>query len=221
MRERSRRQVLGMLGIGGIGGLAGCLGLEGGDADETETTTTTPSAEETAGTASTVEEENPYLDSTTEEESAAETGEESTGQVVNTATIVDVRGNVTGNSAVDMVNLSVMRAAGSENINLTRSTIQWMGPNEATSLTYSGTGIPSDDTDSYGFTTTEIRNAPDNMVLREDDSRIKITINADAFTEPLGEGDQVQVTLTTMYGTQVQYVVTVPESLDGKKEVPL
>lgn len=35
------------------------------------------------------------------------------------------------------------------------------------------------------------------------------------------EGDEVQLTITTQYGSQTQYVVNVPESLQDKQAVSL
>jgi len=162
------------------------------------------------------------------------TGEESAAQVSNRVTIVDVTGRVNDlndsyggntdkvpNGTVDYINISVMRSAGSDNINLNRSTIQWIGPTEATTLTHNATGIPIPGSGETEFHTTEIRNAADDEVLRDEDSRIMITINAASFTDSLSEGDEVQLTITTQYGSQTQYVINVPESLEGKQAVPL
>jgi len=146
------------------------------------------------------------------------TGEESTAQVSNRVNVIDATGNVTG-GAIDYVNLSVMRSAGSDNINLSRSTIQWIGPNEATTLTHNASR--NIENLSEEFQTYEIRNAEEDVVLRDEDSRIKIVMRAGGISSDLTEGEEVQLTITTQYGSQTQYVVNVPESLQGKNAVPL
>ena len=148
------------------------------------------------------------------------TGEESTAQVSNRVNVIDATGHVNGSGAgVDFINLSIMRSAGSDNINLNRTTIQWIGPQEATTLTHTAADIK---TTSDKFNTTEIRNAPDNTVLRDEDSRILVVIHVPSVEgQDLAEGDEVQLTITTQYGSQTQYVVNVPESLQGKNAVPL
>ena len=147
------------------------------------------------------------------------TGEESTSQVSNRVNVVDATGNVTNDGTVDLINISVMRSAGSDNINLSRSTIQWIGPNEATTLTYQSN---ISNLTAAEFNTTEIRNVDTNKVLTDEDSRAKITIDAGAVSDnDLSEGAEVQLTITTQYGSQTQYVINVPESLQDKQAVPL
>jgi flagellin FlaA/flagellin FlaB len=46
------------------------------------------------------------------------TGEEATAQVSNRVTVISAYGNVTDSQSIDFVNVTVMRAAGAENINL-------------------------------------------------------------------------------------------------------
>ncbi|MCF2165553.1 archaellin/type IV pilin N-terminal domain-containing protein, partial [Halobacterium salinarum] len=56
------------------------------------------------------------------------TGEEASAQVSNRINIVSAYGNVktaSGTDTVDYANLTVRQAAGADNINLSKSTIQW------------------------------------------------------------------------------------------------
>src|SRR6056297_2332223 len=64
------------------------------------------------------------------------TGEEASAQVSNRIDVVSAYGNVNSNDRVNYVNLTVRQAAGADNINLSKSTIQWIGPNTATTLTH-------------------------------------------------------------------------------------
>src|SRR6056297_1480581 len=79
---------------------------------------------------------------------AEQTGEDSTAQVSNRVEVVSGSGNVTGNT-VDRVNLTVMRGSGSDDINLSAATIEWIGPDTATTLTNGSTA----DADHFNVST--------------------------------------------------------------------
>ena len=78
-----------------------------------------------------------------------QTGEESSAQVSNRVQVVSGFGNVTkldsptgtwkadGEEYIDELSLTVMRGSGSDDINLSAATIEWIGPEKATTLTES------------------------------------------------------------------------------------
>ncbi|WP_232701711.1 archaellin/type IV pilin N-terminal domain-containing protein [Halobacterium wangiae] len=142
------------------------------------------------------------------------TGEEATAQVSNRVTVVSAAGNVTDNQDIDYVNVTVMRAAGAENINLSEATVQWIGPNTATTLTHADAPSASE------FSTDDVKGGND-PVLATQDSRINIVINSTKVGSGLGGGQQAQLTITTQFGSQTEYWVSVPESLQGKNVVKL
>ncbi|MFB6270536.1 MAG: archaellin/type IV pilin N-terminal domain-containing protein [Halobacterium sp.] len=153
------------------------------------------------------------------------TGEEASSQVSNRVTVVSAYGNVNTandsikNQTVDYVNLTVMRAAGAENINLSSATVQWIGPDNAKTLTYNET---LDAASQSGNFSTELVKGSNEKVLTTQDSRITIVINAAAVGQSsLAAGEQVQLTVTTQYGAKTTYWATVPESLEGKNVVTL
>jgi flagellin-like protein len=143
------------------------------------------------------------------------TGEEASAQVSNRINVVSAFGNVTDDETVDLVNLTVRQASGADNINLSKSTIQWIGPDKALTLTHNDTA--ANDTE---FGTESIKGENDNVLVQQSD-RIKIVQNASAITGSLSAGDEVQLTLTTQYGSKTTYWVNVPESLKDKKAVTL
>jgi flagellin FlaA/flagellin FlaB len=175
------------------------------------------------------------------------TGEEASSQVSNRVTVISAYGSVNDgnqseayntsydpiqNDTVHFVNLTVMRAAGSENINLSRATIQWIGPQEATTLTNGPND--ADGTDSEQFATIGVTDSDQDEVLTDKDTRIKLVLNAtaienddDDFTDNNGpipgltEGQDVKIRITTQYGASTSYWVAVPESLDDKQAVNL
>jgi flagellin-like protein len=154
------------------------------------------------------------------------TGQEASSQVSNRVTVVSAYGDVTGendngvaNQSVEYVNLTVMRAAGAENINLSSATVQWIGPNNAKTLTYNGT---LDADARAGNFTTNLVKGDNAQVLTSQDSRITIAINASAVDDKaLGEGERAQLTITTQYGAKTTYWASVPESLEDKNVVKL
>ncbi|SEV93737.1 archaellin/type IV pilin N-terminal domain-containing protein [Halobacterium jilantaiense] len=147
----------------------------------------------------------------------AATGEEASAQVSNRIDVVSAYGNVTSES-VDFANLTVRQAAGADNINLSKSTIQWIGPNTATTLTHTDATVANMSGDS--FNTTAIKGNNDNVLVQQSD-RIKIVIQPSTFASNLSAGDEVQLTITTQYGSKTSYWANVPESLKDKNAVNL
>jgi flagellin-like protein len=160
------------------------------------------------------------------------TGEDASAQVSNRVSVVAAYGNVTDNATktVDYVNLTVRQSAGADNINLSKSTIQWIGPDKAVTLTNSTFSDVHANGSTY-FTTEKIKGSK--AVLTEQSDRIKLVMFAGGsvkdgsvgvdrgITNSLGAGDEVQLTLTTQYGSKTTYWVNVPESLKDKKAVKL
>ncbi|CAP13655.1 flagellin [Halobacterium salinarum] len=147
------------------------------------------------------------------------TGEEASAQVSNRINIVSAYGNVDTSGSTEVVNyanLTVRQAAGADNINLSKSTIQWIGPDTATTLTYDGTTA-----DAENFTTNSIKG--DNAdVLVDQSDRIEIVMDAaEITTNGLKAGEEVQLTVTTQYGSKTTYWANVPESLKDKNAVTL
>ena len=159
-----------------------------------------------------------------------QTGQDSTAQVSNRVIVVSGFGNVTtvsGNEYVDEVNLTVMRGSGSDDINLSTATIEWIGPNKATTLTENTTANAIKETGDAGagnsnyFNVSDIkdedRSAP---VLNSQDDRFTIVLNTTAITDQkLQEGQTVELKLTTQYGAVTLYRANVPQSLSQESAV--
>jgi flagellin-like protein len=147
------------------------------------------------------------------------TGEEASAQVSNRINVVSAYGNVNDSDSsevVDYVNLTVRQAAGADNINLSKSTIQWIGPDTATTLVYD-----SGAANAENFTSSQIKGENDPVLVDQSD-RIKIVMNASGITtDGLKAGEEVQLTLATQYGSKTTYWASVPESLKDKNAVKL
>ncbi|WP_128475880.1 archaellin/type IV pilin N-terminal domain-containing protein [Halorussus pelagicus] len=142
-----------------------------------------------------------------------QTGQESSAQVSNRVQVVSAFG-VVGNEEVEQVNLTVMRGSGSDDINLSAATIEWIGPEEAKTLTYNETA------DDSSFSVSPIKD-PDGSspVLNTQDDRFKVSMNATKISSALGEGEEVKLKLTTQYGAVTQYRANVPQSLSQESAV--
>ncbi|NHN58917.1 MULTISPECIES: archaellin/type IV pilin N-terminal domain-containing protein [Halorussus] len=166
-----------------------------------------------------------------------QTGQESSAQVSNRVQVVSGFGHV-ANEEVDYINLTVMRGSGSDDINLSTATIEWIGPNRATTLTEANTdtkegyavqqpgdkggSITDSDLGSYDYFNVSAIKDPDDSVpvLDEQDDRFKIAMNTTAIANSrLSEGQEVELKLTTQYGAVTIYRANVPQSLSQENAV--
>ncbi|WP_336037645.1 archaellin/type IV pilin N-terminal domain-containing protein [Halobacterium yunchengense] len=164
------------------------------------------------------------------------TGEEASAQVSNRISVVSATGNVnyandsTQNGTIDYVNVTVMRAAGADNINLSEATVQWIGPDTATTLVNGPDKVAG--TNESEFATINV-NGDDSEVLESSDTRIKLVFNTTAIRngdytpdgdndlQGLAEGESAKLEITTQYGATTPYWLSAPESLEGKQAVKL
>ncbi|WP_276301321.1 archaellin/type IV pilin N-terminal domain-containing protein [Halorussus lipolyticus] len=156
-----------------------------------------------------------------------QTGQESSAQVSNRAQVVSAYGNVTDDAHVDYVNLTVMRGSGSEDVNLSAATIEWIGPDTAETLvgknaTMAGGNYVIDPA-SDEFEISPIQDPGHTVpVLSDQTDRFRITIPAvllDDDGDGLEKGEEAEVRIVTQHGAVTLYRVTVPQSLSQKNAV--
>ncbi|NEU56494.1 archaellin/type IV pilin N-terminal domain-containing protein [Halorussus sp. MSC15.2] len=142
-----------------------------------------------------------------------QTGQESSAQVSNRVQVVSAFGSVANEQVTD-ISLTVMRGSGSDDINLSAATIEWIGPEKAQTLVY---GDSANDTQ---FTVNTIKD-PDGSkpVLNTQDDRLEIKMTPKQISSPLGEGEEVKLKLTTQYGAVTLYRANVPQSLSQESAV--
>lgn len=122
--------------------------------------------------------------------------------VVTAASWDDVNGHV------ETFNLTVMLATDANDIDLSVATIQWIGPDTATTLT------AADTTTRDTFVVQPVRDADDSgPVLNDQNDQFRLTMNASEVGNALAAGDELQLTITTQYGATTTYWLRVPESL--------
>ncbi|WP_423744545.1 archaellin/type IV pilin N-terminal domain-containing protein (plasmid) [Haladaptatus sp. SPP-AMP-3] len=150
-----------------------------------------------------------------------QTGQDSTAQVSNRVEVVSGFGNVTDSEQVDYINLTVMRGSGSDDINLSTATIEWIGPNKAKTLV-AGNQSQVDTAESKYFNVSSIKDSDGSQpVLNSQDDRFTISMNAGAINNvsDLDEGETVELKLTTQYGAVTLYRANIPQSLSQESAV--
>jgi len=149
---------------------------------------------------------------------ADQTGQESTAQVTDRASVVNTIGDVGNDESVHLVNLTVMKASGAGDINLSTATIEWLGPDDGTILTH------GDEANDTQFATTTIRDIDDTApVLVHQEDRFRITLDATELTDDahgLKEAEDFTVKIITSAGA-VTYHHQVPPTLTNQEAVEL
>jgi flagellin FlaA/flagellin FlaB len=151
-----------------------------------------------------------------------QTGQESSSQVSNRVIVVSKVGTV-GNNGITDLTLTVMKSAGSGDVDLGAATISWNGPDQTKTLTYEGLSDTSPDSNSQ-FTIADVlesdNGADDAPVLTSQEDRYEIHIAADQVdTDALAESENAQLRITTRAGATTLVRIKVPDSLAGDNSV--
>jgi flagellin FlaB len=169
--------------------------------------------------------------------SAEESGEQSASQVTNRLQVVTAVGSVvedgtttsSGDNEVTEVQLTVKRAPGADNIDLSTVTAQWVDDNGAFDVVINGEsadanfGVTTFRDDDSSITDSDVLNDPaDRAVLtfetQEDDDQDDT--NSVVKTN-LGPGTTATIKLNTQAGGETTATLVVPESLSGKSAIEL
>ncbi len=148
------------------------------------------------------------------------TGTQSTAQVTDRVHIVSGYGNVTTNSTtgvheVDYVNLTVMKGSGAGDINLSKATIEWLGPDGATIL------VEGNKANKSRFAVRSIRDTHDTFpVLVDKQDRFRIVLNTKELTGGLKERQSFTAKIVTRSGA-VTYHKSMPETLSDNHAIAL
>jgi flagellin-like protein len=153
------------------------------------------------------------------QENAEQTGQQSQEQVSNRLNVVSGTATATSGT-VDYVNLTVMRAAGSDTIDLDNVTVEVVTDTNAESMeVYAGTQTAED---SISVSNVAGSIGTDNLLDNPDDrGEIGIefaTVGGDSISA-LSPGDSVTIRLTTASGASTLVEVTVPNNLSGSDTI--
>ncbi|QSX01141.1 archaellin/type IV pilin N-terminal domain-containing protein [Haloterrigena alkaliphila] len=157
---------------------------------------------------------------------ASNTGSETQEAVANQIEVIHASGTVStvdvDNETIDVVdtvNLTIMKSAGSNSIDLSAMTIQYTSDTTDQTLTYNDTAP-----DSQNFTTKSVAGSTDSSTsLINTDDRVKVTLNVTALESNgfngLKGGSSATVKLVDQSGAQFTYGVSVPSTFGNKKVV--
>jgi flagellin FlaB len=146
---------------------------------------------------------------------AEATGEESTSQVSDRIQIVSTSGDVDGSQNVDTVRFVVALAPGSSPIDLTQTSIQFIG--EQGEATDSGQDLVDSGTDDTGISNIQ---GLSNNVLTDNSDRAEIAIdltndggNIETTYNELSENERLSVIVTTAAGASTEKEIRVPTTI--------
>ncbi|AUV81558.1 flagellin [Salinigranum rubrum] len=145
------------------------------------------------------------------QESAEQTGQEAQGEVSDRLDVVNAYTEVTSGSA-SMVNITVRKASGSGNVNLTSSTVQWISDTgQSRSTVGDGTASP---VEVYAASDTSTALAGPTVINDSSKYVLSVTFDGSNFNGAnLNNGDEGTLLITTPSGATTRVEVTIPENV--------
>ncbi|MFB6096990.1 MAG: flagellin, partial [Haloferacaceae archaeon] len=132
-------------------------------------------------------------------------------QVINGHGVYD-----SGNSNVGSLKLTVRHASGSDNVDLSTTTIKFLTDDQVVTLKHGGTA------NATHFATAEVQDDDTSIsndnVLNADTDRATVTIDTAAIQSGLGTNTDVRLVITTAGGGTTQTDFTTPDTYSGKSD---
>jgi len=174
--------------------------------------------------------------------SAEESGEQSSAQVTNRLQVVNAVGSDISGDEVTTVQLTVKKAPGADNVDLTTTTAQWVSSDGTFDIvSWKATDEGGGTTGDALFVTSTFQDDDDSIdnsnVLNDPADRAIMTFQTDAVSNSnrignideeddeveaaLTEGSTATIKLNTQAGGETTATLVVPESLSGKSAVSL
>ncbi|PSP32110.1 flagellin [Halobacteriales archaeon QH_10_67_22] len=140
-----------------------------------------------------------------------ETGQQSGQQVTNRLQVSSATGTSLNDDGVGVVNLTVKKSPGADNVDLENATVQWVGPSGTYNLVNASVDAAGAD-GHFGI-----------VAFKQygDDSATAGSEGVDFFGERLPEGASINVQVTTKSGATSTEQLTVPETVSGQSAVQL
>jgi len=155
------------------------------------------------------------------ESTASDTSADSQAQVSNQITVVSAVGEVNSDN-VTKLNFTVMKSAGSDDIDLANATVQYQSDDAAETLDFGETA----DANTYvvyntdGDTALNL-SAGDDVTLNEQDERkvISVDLTSTGIGDELKEGEEATVKFVDQSGASTIYGVNVPDTISDEEYV--
>ncbi|WP_420182193.1 archaellin/type IV pilin N-terminal domain-containing protein [Haloarcula sp. KBTZ06] len=160
--------------------------------------------------------------------SAQATGQQSSDSTTNRIQVVGMTGDhFTDNSEIGVVDIVVRRAPGAGNVDLDKTTVQWIGPSGSYYQLAAG-GADGNPDGRFAISTVQ-DNDGSQPVLNDVEDRFRITLDlgtdnsvgAEPFGEELPEGETATLRITSPAGGMTTEEVVAPKTLSGESSVTL
>jgi archaellin len=160
-----------------------------------------------------------------------QTGEQSTQQVTDRLEPVSKTGIVSGDDKIETIELTVQKAPGASDINVSSATLEFVGPDGTSRIAMNTEGSgPLDGSSSKtgGFEKVadeqeSINNEP--YILNNEADRLVIKLDVDEFSNPaqtnLEPGEEATIRINSQSGSTSVIRIQVPQSLSGENAVAL
>ena len=163
--------------------------------------------------------------------SSEATGQEASDSTTNRLQVVSVTGeHFTGDNEVGVVAITVKTGPGAGNVDLSKTTVQWVGP----SGSYYQLAAGSSTADGEFLISTvqdDDNSITDSTVLNDNEDRAKIKLDlgsvdvadnpSQTFGNAIGEGETATVRIETAAGSTTIHEIVVPKTISGTSAVQL
>jgi flagellin-like protein len=149
------------------------------------------------------------------ESSASDTGQDSQAQVSNQIDVVTAVGDTNGTDNVEVLEFTVKKSAGSDQIDLQSATLEYLSDDASTTLQY-GASVSANN-----FSTASLVGNGDD-VLDNTTERVQITVDltsASGLDDELDAGEEATVRFVDQSGATTIYGVNVPDTISGETYV--
>jgi flagellin-like protein len=153
-----------------------------------------------------------------------QTGEQSTQQVTDRLEPVSKTGIVSGSDEIETIELTVQKAPGASDINVSAATLEFIGPGgtdriamDATGSGLQGFSEVQDEQESISSTNS------DTQILNDEADRLVIELDVSAFSSNsnLRPGEEATIRINSQSGSTSVIRIQVPQSLSGESAVTL
>jgi flagellin FlaB len=146
---------------------------------------------------------------------AEESGEESVDKVTNRVDVVSQYGVVGNGDGVKSINMTVRLAAGSDNVDMDDTTINYLSDGNVTTLENGTTA------NAQFFSVNAVKDEDDSAPIFNDrGDRFEVVINAAAIegSPGLAPGSEVKLEISTKTGDTTVVLLQTPDTYSGKDE---
>jgi flagellin FlaB len=146
---------------------------------------------------------------------AEQSGEDSVEKVTNRVDVVNTYGIIGADDDVEYLNLTVRLAAGSENVDLNDTTINYLSDSSVVTLENASSMSGTE------FTIAEVKDDDSsNPILNDEGDRLEIQINASAIegSSGLDPGSEVKLEISTKSGDSTTVLIQTPDTYSGKSD---